>query len=112
MRIDFNEIEEFILPGMNGGVGTMSARMYIAPGWKIIPCTIHAGGSIGMHGHPTSDEMDYVLSGTGTAVCDGVREQLGPGVCHVCRKGSEHSLVNTGSEPLVLLTVVVERERT
>ncbi len=43
------------------------------------------------------------------AVCDGCEETLTAGVCHVCRKGSEHSIANTGDEGLVLLTVVVER---
>ena len=43
------------------------------------------------------------------AVCDGCEETLTAGVCHVCRKGSEHSIANTGEEDLVLLTVVVER---
>lgn len=109
MRIDFHALPERTMPGMNGGTGTMSARMYVGPGGKIIPTTLHAGGSIGLHGHPTSDELDYVLSGTGLAVCDGEEEPLGPGVCHVCRKGSQHSLANTGTEPLVLLTVVIER---
>nr|WP_288347274.1 cupin domain-containing protein [uncultured Anaerostipes sp.] len=45
----------------------------------------------------------------GQAVCDGQKESLQAGVCHVCPKGSEHSIVNTGTEDLVMLTVVVER---
>lgn len=81
MRIDFHALPERTMPGMNGGTGTMSARMYVGPGGKIIPTTLHAGGSIGLHGHPTSDELDYVLSGSGLAVCDGEEEPLGPGVC-------------------------------
>ena len=31
------------------------------------------------------------------------------GTGHICKKGSEHSIENTGDEDLVLLTVVVER---
>lgn len=42
-------------------------------------------------------------------VCDGIEELLTAGKCHVCKKGSEHSIVNTGDEDLVLLTVAVER---
>lgn len=41
-------------------------------------------------------------------MCDGLEEKLTAGVCHVCLKGSEHSIINTGEEDLVLLTVVVE----
>ncbi|HIS24815.1 MAG TPA: cupin domain-containing protein [Candidatus Faeciplasma gallinarum] len=109
MKIDFNNIKETTVSGMNNGSGTMSAKMYMSEHGKIIPCRIHPGGSIGMHKHLTSDDINYVISGEGRAVCDGVCETLSSGVCHVCRKGSEHSIVNTGKDDLVLLTVVVER---
>lgn len=78
MRIDFTKIEERRAPGMNGGTGEMSARMYMDEGGKIIPCRIHAGGSIGLHTHQTSDDINFILSGTGIAVCDGVEEVLAP----------------------------------
>ncbi len=109
MLIDFNEIAEITVPGMNNGTGTMSARMHMSDKGKIIPCSIHAGGSIGLHVHETSDDINYVLAGKGIAICDGVEEQLEAGVCHVCPKGAAHSIANTGEEDLVLLTVVVER---
>lgn len=109
MRIDFTKIEERRAPGMNGGTGEMSARMYMDEGGKIIPCRIHAGGSIGLHTHQTSDDINFILSGTGIAVCDGEEEVLTPGICHVCKIGSAHSIINTGSDDLVLLTVVIER---
>lgn len=109
MRINFNEQQERTAPGMNGGTGKMSAKMYMDEGSKIIPCKIHAGGSIGMHQHATSDDINYVLSGEGKAICDGQEENLSAGVCHICKKGSEHSIVNIGNEDLVLLTIVVER---
>lgn len=78
MRIDFREIQEVRLPGMN-------------------------------HGHSTSDDINYILSGTGKAICDGKEEMLYPATCHICKKGSVHSLINTGEEDLIMLTVVVER---
>lgn len=53
--------------------------------------------------------FNYIISGNGKAVCDGKEEQLTAGTCHICRKGSEHSIRNTGDEDLVMLTVVVER---
>ena len=64
----------------------------------------------GLHSHPTSDDVNFVLLGTGLAICDGQEEPLEPGVCHICKRGSEHSIQNTGEGDLVLLTVVVERE--
>ena len=109
MLIDFNKIKELEVPGMNSGTGTMSARMYMSESGKIIPCTIHAGGSIDTHLHPSSDDINYILSGTGKAVCDGEEEILTAGTCHICKKGSEHSIINTGTDDLVMLTIVVER---
>lgn len=53
--------------------------------------------------------MPVMNGGTGKAICDGEEEILTAGCCHICRKGSEHSIINTGSEDLCLLTVVVER---
>ena len=60
-------------------------------------------------GMNTGDDINYVLSGTGKAICDGQEELLSAGTCHICKKGSEHSIANIGDEDLVLLTVVVER---
>lgn len=109
MLVDFNSIREITIPGMNTGTGEMTAKMFMDNDGKIIPCKIHKGGSIGVHKHETSDDINYVLSGTGIAVCNGEEELLTAGCCHICKKGSEHSIVNTGDDDLVLLTVVVER---
>ena len=94
---------------MNNGKGMMTASMYVDEQRKIISCSIHPGGSIGLHKHETSDDIDYGLSGVGKAICDGQEEILEVGICHICKKGSEHSIINMGNEDLVLLTVVVEQ---
>ena len=109
MVINFNEISERKFLGMNNGTGEMSAKMFMDEQGKIIPCHIHKGGSIGLHKHDTSDDINYVISGTGKAICDGKEEHLSAGVCHICKKGQEHSIINTGENDLVVLTVVVER---
>ena len=49
MQIDFNKVDLMTFPGMNNGTGTMSAQMYNDDSYRIIPTTIHPGGSIGMH---------------------------------------------------------------
>lgn len=109
MFIDFNEIQEHTVSNMNGGNGELSAKMYIGQNGKIIPCKIHTGGSIGMHRHETSDDINYIISGAAKAICDGKEELLTAGTCHICLKGSEHTIINTGNEDLVMITVVVER---
>lgn len=109
MLINFNDINEIRIPCMNGGTGEMSAKMSMNENGKIISCKIHKGGSVGLHKHETSDDINYIISGEGEAFCDGEKEILSAGTCHICRKGSSHSIVNTGNEDLVILTVVVEK---
>lgn len=94
---------------MNSGTGEMSAKMYMNAKGKIISSRIHAGGSIGMHSHSTSDDINFILAGYGKAICNGHEESLSAGTCHICEKGSEHSIINTGDDDLVMITVVVER---
>ena len=87
----------------------MSARMYNDDSYRIIPTRIHPGGAIGKHTQESGDELNYIISGTGMAVCDGIEEKLSPGVMHICPQGSEYEIKNTGGEDLVMLTVVVKR---
>ena len=47
MLIDFNKTKEITVPGMNNGTGMMTAKMYVDEQGKVIPCSIHADGSIG-----------------------------------------------------------------
>ena len=109
MRIDFNIIDPMTFPGMNNGTGTMTARMYNDDSYRIIPTTIHPGGSIGVHKQESGDDLNYIISGAGKAICDGVEEELRPGVMHICPKNSGHSIINTGEEDLVMLTIVVKK---
>lgn len=109
MLINFNELNEITIPGMNDGKGTMTCRMYNDEKYRIIPTAIHPGGSIGNHTQSSGDDMNYIISGTGKAICDGIEEELKPGVMHICSKGSEHSIVNTGEDDLIMLTIVVSR---
>ena len=62
MLINYNEMTERTVPGMNGGTGEMSARMFTDEQGKIIPCRIHVGGSIGLHRHEISDDINYTYS--------------------------------------------------
>ena len=107
MRIDFNEIAETTIPCMNNGTGEMTVRMYNDDKYRIVPTRIHAGGSIGLHTQKSGDDINYIISGTGKAVCDGVEEELQQGVMHICKKDSQHTIINTGDDDLLMLTIVV-----
>ena len=116
MLINFNEIVEKNISQMNGGNGEISAKMYVDKHRKIIPCKIHTGSSIGSHKHTTSDDINYILLEEKIPIETIIKvtglskeEILSSGVCHICKKGSEHSIINTGKEDLILLTIVVEQ---
>lgn len=94
---------------MNNGSGTMTVKMHNDEKYRIIHTIIHSGGSIGTHVQNSGDDMNYILSGTGKAICNGLEEELKPGVMHICPKGSEHSIINTGNDDLIMLTIVAAR---
>lgn len=106
MLLDFNSMEEVTCPGMNGGTGKMSSKMYVDADNRMVYCRIHAGGSIGLHTQKDSSDINLVLSGHGRAICNGEEEILTPGTCHYCKNGQEHSIINDGDDDLVIFTVV------
>lgn len=89
--------------------GCVVAKMLIHANNKITLSTLPAGESIDLREHQASDEMNYIISGTGCAVCDGEEKLLQPGDCHYCPKGEAHTIVNTGSNDLLLFTVIPEQ---
>lgn len=108
MKIDWDTLTAVQIPRLNDGVGMVSAKMFADPAGKIMCSRLPAGTSIGSHRHASSCEINYVIAGTGIAVCDGTEEILQPGMCHYCPQGSTHSICCTGAEDLVLFTVVPE----
>ena len=110
MTIDFDKLPEQLIPHFKGGEGTVQARMHIDAMGKIARLTLPAGASIGLHTHETSAEMIYVLSGSGIVLEDNADNPapMVPGTCHYCPQGHTHSLINNGTEPLVVLAVIPE----
>ena len=108
MMIVFDEMKEMIVPNLNGGMGSVAAKLFLDERGKIMMSRIPQGASIGMHTHEHSSEINYVVSGQGIAVCRGEEEALRAGVCHYCPQGDSHSIRNTAKEDLVLFTVVTE----
>ena len=106
MLIDFNNIPEVTIPSMNNGNGSVSAKMTVNESGRFIITHIPPCSSIGMHEQISGSDIHYIISGTGKAICDGTEEELKAGVCHICMKGHSHSIINTGSEDLVIFTAV------
>lgn len=106
MLIDFSQTKEVVVPNMNGGEGSVAARMIVNDAGRFIECRVLPGSSIGEHEQQSGNDVNFVVSGHGHAICDGEYEKLVAGVCHVCPKGSRHAIFNDGEKDLVLWTLV------
>ena len=106
MLLNFDQIEEKVIPKMRGGEGEMITRMFVNEDTKIMRGRLTPGCTIGLHVHETDSEMICVLSGTGKVLCDGEYEPLAAGSVHYCPKGHEHSLINDGTEDLEILAMI------
>ncbi|MFR1517585.1 MAG: cupin domain-containing protein [Clostridia bacterium] len=109
MMIDFEKIDNQIIPNFRGGSKEVSARMFVDSLNKIMFGELKPGASIGMHTHETSSEIIYFVQGTGKMLYDGVSEKIHSGLCHYCPKGHAHSMINDGDENLVFFAVVPEQ---
>ncbi|SFM47031.1 cupin domain-containing protein [Thermodesulforhabdus norvegica] len=63
------------------------------------------GSDPGSHRHENEEEIIYVISGRGETTVEGKVYRLEPGVAVFTSPGEEHGVKNTGSEPLVLISV-------
>jgi mannose-6-phosphate isomerase-like protein (cupin superfamily) len=68
------------------------------------------GGRTPWHHHGHAHEMFFVLSGEGKSVCNGEEIPLKKGESLIVRPGNDHEIVNTGSEKLYCLTLMVPNE--
>lgn len=62
----------------DGQPGDDEYQIHIGDKGKAILTKIHKGGTIGLHPPPISDDVNFVLSGRGTAICDERKNSLLP----------------------------------
>ena len=106
MLIDFDKLEETVLPNFYAGNKETCAHMFTDSLNKIMRGRLVPGASIGLHTHETSSEIIYILQGSGRVLYDGKYELVCAGACHYCPKGHAHSLINDGNEDLTFFAVV------
>jgi mannose-6-phosphate isomerase-like protein (cupin superfamily) len=110
MLIDFNKIEESVIPNFYRGEKNTVARMFTDNlNNRIMYGKLEPGASIGLHKHDNGSEIVYVLKGSGKALYDDIQEELSVGICHYCPKEHSHSLINDGNGDLVFFAVVVQQ---
>ena len=108
MYIDFDKINQTVIPQFRGGEKDTIAKLYTDDKIKIMHGRLESGASIGMHTHETSSEVIYILSGKGKVIYDGETERLEEGSCHYCPIGHTHSLINDSENDLIFFAVVPE----
>lgn len=107
MILNFDEIEEQVIPNFKGGEKVFRTHMYTGEACKIMRASLEPGASIGVHTHETDSEVIFMLKGTGVVLSDGEKEVLPAGSCHYCPQGHSHSLRNESDEVIAFYAVVV-----
>lgn len=77
---------------------------------QIVVMTIPAGGEIGAETHPDNDQVLLFVDGQADAILDNETTGVGPGHLVFVRAGTHHNFVNTGDEPLRIVTAYAPPE--
>ena len=65
MLIEFEKLQENLVPKPRGGEGEMYTRTFQDENNKIMQIRLTPGSHLGMHTHEVDSEAFYILSGTG-----------------------------------------------
>ena len=77
---------------------------------QVVVMTIPPGGEIGEEVHSDTDQVLMFVDGRGEARLAGQTSQIGANDLVFVRAGTRHNFVNTGDEPLRLITVYAPPE--
>ena len=86
MLIDFETMEETVIPHFKGGEKETAARMFFDGQNRIMRGVLIPGASIGLHTHETGSEIVYILSGKGAVLYDDGRN-AGPRILPLLPQG-------------------------
>jgi mannose-6-phosphate isomerase-like protein (cupin superfamily) len=72
---------------------------------QVVVMTIPPGGEIGEEVHLDTDQVLVFVEGSAEARLEGVGSSVGPGDLVFVHAGIRHNFVNTGGDPLRLITI-------
>lgn len=78
------------------GKGRLFNHMILAP-----------GNSVGYHMHEGDNEVYYILAGSGEYNDNGEISTIKAGDVTICNDGESHGLLNTGTEPIELIALIL-----
>ena len=93
-------------PGFRRKVFKIVDRELVNSEFMVAGLTIFdPGESSSVHNHPESEEINYIVRGSGTVLSEGEEEEFGSNSFMFIPKGVVHRHVNTGTEPLWLVFI-------
>lgn len=78
--------------------------LYTDKNSQLVLMSLHAGEDIGMEVHDV-DQFFRVEKGSGTAILNGISHDISDGSVIVIPAGTEHNIINSGSESMKLYTL-------
>jgi mannose-6-phosphate isomerase-like protein (cupin superfamily) len=78
--------------------------LYTAKNCQLVIMALKPGEDIGMEVHKL-DQFFRVEEGNGAAVLDGIRTEISAGFAVLVPAGTNHNIINTGTDPLKLYTL-------
>ncbi|MCP1101489.1 mannose-6-phosphate isomerase-like protein (cupin superfamily) [Aequitasia blattaphilus] len=103
-----------IKQNLHGGEGQVSVKNILTENEMKDKCglfgeiVIEPGASLGFHMHEGESETYYILSGEGIYDDNGTTYPVGPGEVTFTPSGSGHGMVNSGSEDLVFMALIIK----
>lgn len=109
------KIDEIVsVPGFKGGAGVLKKQTILrtedemyGKGRVFSQMTLDPGSEIGHHTHHGDGETYYILKGEGTYETNGETYKVSAGDVLFADDGDEHFLRAEGTEPLVLIALVL-----
>ncbi|MCR5183474.1 MAG: cupin domain-containing protein [Opitutales bacterium] len=107
------EAKTVIVENLAGGAGHAIMKHLIGPEQMKTSARLYAqvtlepGCEIGVHRHLNESETYYILAGTGVYDDDGVKREVKAGDITFTGHGHSHGLLNTGTENLVLMALIL-----
>lgn len=77
---------------------------------QVVVMTIQPGEDIGAETHEGHDQVLFFVDGEGESVLDGARSAVGAGDLSFVHAGVHHNFINTGSQPLRIVTAYAPPE--
>jgi mannose-6-phosphate isomerase-like protein (cupin superfamily) len=107
---------EIVGPSRHGGEGEITQRRMfedhdlVSNLFIVAVDVLPPGASIGVHPHPTEEEIYFILEGRGIMTVDDEEREVSAGDMVLTRPGSSHGLRNHSEAPLRMLALGVDTE--